>query len=280
MGRLDLALPPGLRAFARYLAAAESTGAELLLVVAHPDDETIGFGGHLPRLRQATIVHLTDGAPADLRDARAHGFTTAGDYAAARRRELQAALAEAGVEPSHWRGFDIPDQTAARQLSRLAADLAAVFTELRPGFVLTHAYEGGHPDHDAAAYAVSTACRSLRRRGLPAPEIVEMAFYSAGPAGPVFQRFAPSGTGAEIELTLAPEAAGTKQRMLNCYATQQQTLAPFSTASERFRSAPAYDFRALPNGGRLLYEAWGLGLTGAEWLRLARAALDELGLDA
>ena len=70
----------------------------------------------------------------------------------------------------------------------------------------------------------------------------------------------------------------TPRTMLDRHATQRLTLAPFTLAVERFRAAPAYDFRQLPNGGRLFYETMPLGLDGGEWLDLARAALDELGL--
>src|SRR6185437_9724842 len=39
--------------------------------------------------------------------------------------------------------------------------------------VFTHAYEGGHPDHDAVAFAVHAACRLS---DIP-PAIVEMPYY-------------------------------------------------------------------------------------------------------
>ena len=71
--------------FADVLAGATDAkpgGADMMLVVAHPDDETIGFGGHLRRLRRLTIVHVTDGAPRDLRDAGRCGFASADAYAA------------------------------------------------------------------------------------------------------------------------------------------------------------------------------------------------------
>ena len=68
------------------------------MVVAHPDDETVGAGATLPLFRRLLLVHATDGAPRDLADARAVGFADAAGYAAARRRELDAALAAGGSD--------------------------------------------------------------------------------------------------------------------------------------------------------------------------------------
>jgi hypothetical protein len=36
---------------------------DVAIIVAYPDDETIGCGGQLVRLRGATVVVVTDGAP-------------------------------------------------------------------------------------------------------------------------------------------------------------------------------------------------------------------------
>jgi hypothetical protein len=68
--------------------------------------------------------------------------------------------------------------------------------------------------------------------------------------------------------------------MLDAHATQQRVLAMISTDVERFRPAPLYDFSALPNEGRLLYEMYGWGMTGPRWQALAAAALRDLGLGA
>src|SRR2546430_1911633 len=80
------------------------------IVVAHPDDETIGIGAQLPRLPQGLVVAVTDGAPRDGADARAHGFSSWQDYAAARAAELEAALAEAGMGAGRIMRLGIPDK--------------------------------------------------------------------------------------------------------------------------------------------------------------------------
>ena len=62
--------------------------ARVLLVAAHPDDETVGVGAQLHRCDDLILLHLTDGAPRNLADARRHGFDDAPSYGAARAREL------------------------------------------------------------------------------------------------------------------------------------------------------------------------------------------------
>src|SRR5690348_1358125 len=84
--------------------------ARVALVVAHPDDETIGAGAQLARLRHLTLVHVTDGAPRSGRDAAAAGCASPHDYAALRRRELAAALAAGGARAERIVALAYPDQ--------------------------------------------------------------------------------------------------------------------------------------------------------------------------
>ncbi|HEV7515463.1 MAG TPA: PIG-L family deacetylase, partial [Thermoanaerobaculia bacterium] len=80
-----------------------------LVLAAHPDDETIGAGALLCRQPPQAVIHVTDGAPRDLAWApAAHGDRDG--YARARRRELAAALALAGVPADRLLRLGIVDQ--------------------------------------------------------------------------------------------------------------------------------------------------------------------------
>lgn len=266
--------------FLERLAAGDAgtiAAEAVAVVVAHPDDESIALGAQLPRLKGVTLVHVTDGAPRDGIDARSHGFQTPEAYAAARRRELEAAMAVADIPPSALVSLGIPDQEASLRLAETARRLACLFSDRAIRIILTHAFEGGHPDHDATAFAVHAAAGF----GRGAPAIVEMPFYSLGPhEGWATQRFLPVPGVAETELRIEGEALHLKRRMLEAHLTQQRVLATFSPEVERFRPAPRYDFTVPPNGGRLLYERYSWGMTGTGWQGLARTALAELGMGA
>lgn len=265
-----------------FLAALHDPARGLLpfravIVLAHPDDETIACGSLLPRLGEVTLLHVTDGAPRNGNDAVAQGFASPAEYAAARRRELEAAMALGGVTADRIIWLGCADQEAAGCLVKLAFDLAPRLKGA--DIVLTHAYEGGHPDHDATAFAVHAATALLRAGG-SAPAIVEMPLYRWGPEGWTNQSFAPAAETRDIVLELSPREQEMKRAMLAAHRSQQQMLAQFSVTEERFRIAPLYDFAELPNGGKLLYERMAWGLTGARWLEYSRATLAELRLGA
>ncbi len=242
-----------------------------LVVVAHPDDEVLGCGALLSRLPDVEVVHVTDGAPRRGDDARRRGFETPAAYAASRWREARAALALAGVSETHHHGFGVADQDAAYRLVDVARRLSPVVE--RADAVLTHAYEGGHPDHDAVAFAVHAAVRRASGRQRP---IVEMPFYHAGSEDWVRQQFLP-GTDVDVDcLSLSETERDLKRRMAACHATQGDTLASFDLARELFRLAPAYDFDRLPHDGDLLYERHGWNLDRDGWLAAVRAAETDL----
>ncbi len=252
--------------------------ARLLVVVAHPDDETLALGPLLPRLRDAAFVYATDGAPRNLADARAAGCATRETYEHARRAELAGMFTLAGLDPGQARFCDLPDQQAMRSLAWLARRVRQHIEERRAEVVVTHPYEGGHPDHDATAFAVHAACALLATEGRAPPAIVEAPYYHRRDGHAVYGEFLvhPGAPPAHSRALTGAERA-SKRRLLACFGTQAATLALFPLARQSLRRAPPYDFTRAPHPGALFYEICGWG-SGPGWRRRARAALEELGL--
>lgn len=246
--------------------------ASVLIVVAHPDDEVIGAGALLSRLPCVNVIHATDGAPRDGKDARAAGLARASDYAALRRREAEAALAIAGIGASCLQSLAIADQTATLNLVPLVRELVSRLRSAAFETVVTHAYEGGHPDHDATAFAVHLACALLKRSGDVSPDIVELTGYHGAPRVVTGEFLPHPEAGPVTTVELDEQARALKQRMIECHASQGAVLAPFSRERERFRRAPPYDFTEPPHPGALHYEQHDWGMTGERWRAEAQAA--------
>lgn len=235
----------------------------VLVVVAHPDDEVVGAGALISRLPDVWILHATDGAPRDPRFM-ARGFQgTREEYARTRRRELEDALSLAGIGADRLLGLRIADQEAVFDIPRLIEGIARAVREIGPELVLTLAYEGGHPDHDAVALAVRQAVENI--------EILETPLYHAEPGtgAMTVNEFLPGPP--ETRLALTEEERGLKRRMIETFATQAETLRAFlPPRDERFRPAPLYDFTRPPHEGRLQYEIWGFPIDGKRWREAAR----------
>lgn len=249
----------------RALASRQVFAGCVALVCAHPDDEAIAAGGSLSLLPHLLLVTVTDGAPHRLDDWRKRGFANPQAYAAARAAELHAAFAAVGCTAPHV-SLGYPDQDASFHLAAIARRLAALFAEHRIEIVLTHAYEGGHPDHDATAWAVHAAARHCT----PPPAIAEFPSYHAALGQPVRGQFLP---GPEPVLVHLDEAAqARKTAMLAAHRSQAEVLRDFTTERESFRTAPAYDWSQPPHPGALGYEGWLHDMTGERWRALAAEA--------
>ncbi len=235
----------------------------LLIVAAHPDDETIGASALLGSARESIVVHATDGAPRDPRWW-PPGVPDRGAYASARVCEAERALGVVGARAVRL-GF--VDQELARVLPELIEAIADQLAAWEPDLIVAHAYEGGHPDHDAIALAVSRARAAARSR---AP-LLEMALYH-GARGTLAVGELIGRGGAPERYLLRDDELRRRRAMLDCFASQRATLAPFlALAHERYRLAPAHDFTRPPHDGPLWYERLGMA-RGDEWRALAARA--------
>ncbi|MGH9561051.1 MAG: PIG-L deacetylase family protein [Terracidiphilus sp.] len=244
-----------------------------MLVFAHPDDETVALGARLARYQSSVIVHLTDGAPRDIAQCLEHGFSSPERYKACRSSELERALKMAGLENTHHIYLNIPDQQASFNLARLTDELYRLLILHTPEVVFTHPYEGGHPDHDACAFAVHRATGRIRSDGGDPPAIVEAPFYHLGPHGMETGCFLPhSEILDQIRRLLSRREQKSKQRLLACFASQQGILSHFPSEFESFRIAPCYNFHEPPHDGPVLYDAFPWGMNSEQFCELARTA--------
>ncbi len=255
----------------------EALGRGVMVVAAHPDDETIGAGALLTHFPSAVVAHLTDGAPMDRRWWGAPETESREAYARLRARELDAALGLAGVARGRRYSLGRVDQRASLDLLGLACELAELIRATAPGALLTHPYEGGHPDHDAAAFAVRAACALLERDGGAAPAVLEFTSYFGSGGGIAVGGWIGPDTTPSVEIAYGAEDLERKRRMLACFTSQRETIAQFPAGAERFRVAPAYDFARPPHDGPLHYERFEWGTTGHAWRSRAAQALDALG---
>lgn len=245
-----------------------------LFILAHPDDETVAFGGRLGRFHTAHFVHVTDGAPRDGQDSRAHGFDSPAGYRRARFEELDEALRAAGLSHVSRQCLDIPDQEASLHLHWLAKRIYNLVEQYAPEVVFTHPYEGGHPDHDACAFAVHRAISFLCGDGDIRPVVIEGTFYHAGPSGIETGSFLPHPARTiEVVHSLSAAERENKRQRFACFKTQKQVLDNFQLDSERYRVAPDYDFLQPPHGGRVFYDAFPWGVTSERFSQLAEEAL-------
>lgn len=250
-----------------------------MLVLAHPDDEAVGMASLLPSLTLAAFVYLTDGAPMASADADAAGCGSRDASATVRRGELLSALESAGIAAARVEFVDCVDQEASLELVPLTLWLEILMREHAPAIVLTHSYEGGHPDHDSAAFAVHCARRRIEDGGDPAPIVGEFTSYHVHQGHWEFGTFLGTQDPRHVlTRTLSPDEIALKRRVIGCYASQRAVLRQVPLVVERFRVAPDYDFTRPPHDGVLLYEQFSWGINGEQWRERARVALEALEL--
>lgn len=202
-----------------------------LIFVAHPDDETLGCGGLLQRMDASLVVFATDGAPAYYGFERTFGSLK--EYSAIRFREATRALAQ--VPNCSFQRLTRPDGShfVDQQLFR---DLRPAFDSLRhiarsfsPDALLSHAYEGGHIDHDACSFIASHAAAALSLKDFEFP-----LYWSDENGKGIFQQFRESGSNP-LKWILTEAESARKEKMLAAYKSQPGLTPAFQCTSEQIR---------------------------------------------
>ncbi|WP_433874199.1 PIG-L family deacetylase [Sinomonas atrocyanea] len=194
--------------------------SRLIVVAAHPDDETLGAGGLIALASaQGAAVHVivaTDGEASHPESP----TVTGAELAAVRRREVEAALT--ALAPSaRLECLGLPDGGLAGHRAALESALAAALGDAdaagADGAVVLAApwRMDAHPDHDAAGDAAARAAREARVLLLEYPVWM---WHWAEPESPGI----PWGRARRIELGTAGRRA--KGRAMAAHVSQVSPL--------------------------------------------------------
>lgn len=191
-------------------------GDQLVVVAAHPDDETLGAGGLLAMADAAgariIVVIATDG-DASHPTSPTHGTA---DLAAIRRREVYAAMAE--VAPgAQVQLLGMPDGFLDRHADELRERIAEHLGEA--SHVVTTWSQDRHPDHEACARAVADLLREHRSRRVRHWQYPIWAWHWAAQHSTSFP------VESMRRLALDEHASAAKARAIAAYRSQ---IAPLS----------------------------------------------------
>ncbi|GAA4736405.1 hypothetical protein GCM10025783_03190 [Amnibacterium soli] len=182
----------------------------LVVVAAHPDDETLMAGGLIAmtaaRRVPVAVVVASNG------EASHPGSTSWTPERLARAREEEVVAAVRRLAPeARTVLLRLPDGALAAHAEQLAAALEA---EVRPGDTVVSTWEGdGHPDHAAVARAAADVAAIRRSAHLQAPI---WAWHWGEPSG------AELPTAVRLDLDAAALAA--KREAIDLHATQIAAL--------------------------------------------------------
>lgn len=144
----------------------------ILIVAAHPDDETIGMGGTLKKiskLHQVTVLFMNDG----VLGRRQTGFQNKTEYEISaddldairkdvelRKKHAVQACKILGIQDVRFLNFPNVEMDAV-PLLKIIKSLEKIIEELKPSIIFTHHYNDISIDHKLTYDATVTAARPL-----------------------------------------------------------------------------------------------------------------------
>lgn len=178
-----------------------------LVVVPHPDDESLSTGGLIARLRTqgvpVTILAVTDGGAAYPE------VVNADRLVAIRRVEQRRALSELGLAPRAICRLGVLDGRVRAAEDMLADVVVRLVTDRSIGHVVAPWTADHHADHEACGRAATAAAR---RSGVPISYGLFWALHRT--ARPSF------GVGRLARLELTADEHAAKSRAIGCHRSQ------------------------------------------------------------
>ncbi len=183
-------------------------GSRILLVFAHPDDESVFAAGFIQQALNLSVtvrlITLTCGEAGSTR----YGLRPGDDLGLARSKELQKACHILG--PFSCRVFDFPDSGLSSQHHEIHQALEAELKQFQPDHLIGFAPDGitGHSDHRAASRAVALLHQTD-------PSRFQLIFATGHR-----NHRRPGARGIDLVVTLTPEQRHRKIQALEAHKSQ------------------------------------------------------------
>lgn len=204
--------------------------AGLLVVMAHPDDESMGSGGMILRhTRRGIGTHLICATRGEKGWIGKPPGARRDDLASIRSGELQAAAAALAI--TTYELWDYPDGgVPASDQSEITDRIGEQIAKLAPRVVVGWGPDGGygHPDHIAMGHCTDRAVAAIPEASRPAlyhmavdarlADFYQAAFKLNGRNGGTLQLVIRDNV--DVVLELSPEEVQMKLRAIDCHQSQ------------------------------------------------------------
>jgi LmbE family N-acetylglucosaminyl deacetylase/SAM-dependent methyltransferase len=182
---------------------------KLVVVAAHPDDESLGAGGLIATaaaLRIPTSLLVATAGEGSHPSSPTHSPAT---LARVRRRELASAAMVLGLEESAVTTLAVPDGHVVEHVDAITAAIVDLVGDGRDTLLVAPYRADGHPDHEAMGRCAATAAH---RTGALLAEYPIWMWHAGRPADITWSRF--------VRLALPSSVRQAKRAAVACHASQ------------------------------------------------------------
>ena len=227
----------------------------ILIFGAHQDDLEIAVGGLIHRLissgEKVKVVCTTNGAPTNPIYYPRFGISDSLNYSNMRVRESLKAHSFLGLSKNDSIFLNFSDQALAENIFEGVETISSILSDVKPGIIITPAYEGGHPDHDATRFIVEKA---IKKTGLYSDNWEYTEYNRFNQKINLFDFL----EGDFEDIFLTRDEQSIKLKAFNSFQSQMKYIQPFLSSQimvrEQLRKWRKEDFSSFPHERPLHYE--------------------------